>query len=214
MGNVPDDKAQIRELIESWVVWRDSGDWDRLRTVWHADGGMSASWRQGTADQFIESNKKGWPNGEVDILHQLGGSTIRVEGGRAISMTKMVISQRATLHGVRCDVSAQARHFDFWEQRDGRWGLVQRETIFDRDRIDMVVPGEVVSLDPEVLGKFPVNYQHLAYLQSTIGFPVRTDIPRLRSEESDALYAKGERWLASEEPFAELEMSGGSAIAL
>lgn len=189
-----DDKIRIRELIESWVTWRDMGDWDRLRSVWHADGRMDASWREGTADQFIEANRAGWSRG-LDILHQLGGSVITVQGNRAVSQTKMVISQRASIHGVLCDVSAQARHFDLWEKREGRWGLVHRRTIFDRDRIDAVKPGAVVQLDPAVLARFPVNYQHLAYLQSSLGFPVRGDLPHLRSEAAEALYRSGEDWL-------------------
>ncbi len=192
-----DDKLRIRELIESWVTWRDMGDWDRLRTVWHADGRMAASWREGTAEQFIEANRAGWSKG-LDILHQLGGSVISVQGNRAVSQTKMVISQRASVHGVLCDVNAQARHFDLWERREDRWGLVDRRTIFDRDRIDAVRPGERVQLDPLMLGRFPPNYQHLAYLQSALGFPVRTDLPHLRSEAAEALYRCGEAWLRGE----------------
>jgi hypothetical protein len=189
-----DDKTRIRELIESWVTWRDMGDWDRLRTVWHSDGRMVASWREGTAEEFIEANRAGWSKG-LDILHQLGGSVITVAGDRAVSMTKMVISQRATIHGVLCDVHAQARNFDLWEKREGRWGLLERRVIYDRDRIDAVKPGEVVTLDESVLRKFPVNYRHLAYLQTSLGFPVRTDLPHLRSETAEALYRLGERWL-------------------
>ena len=33
------DRRAIRELVENWVVWRDAGDWERFRTVWHDDGG-------------------------------------------------------------------------------------------------------------------------------------------------------------------------------
>ena len=33
------DRLTIRDLIENWVVWRDAGDWERFRTVWHDDGG-------------------------------------------------------------------------------------------------------------------------------------------------------------------------------
>lgn len=29
------DRLVIRELIENRVVWRDAGDWNRFRTVWH-----------------------------------------------------------------------------------------------------------------------------------------------------------------------------------
>src|ERR1700730_10970680 len=38
------DRPAIRELIESWAVWRDSGDWIRLRSVWPDDGPMIATW--------------------------------------------------------------------------------------------------------------------------------------------------------------------------
>jgi hypothetical protein len=31
------DRLAIRDLIENWVVWRDAGDWERFRTVWHDD---------------------------------------------------------------------------------------------------------------------------------------------------------------------------------
>jgi hypothetical protein len=189
-----EDKLRIRELIESWVVWRDRGDWERLRTIWHADGIMAASWREGTADEFIAANRAGWSKG-LDILHQLGGSLIEVQGDRAVSTTKMVISQRAPIHGVLCDVTAQARHFDLWQRRAGRWGLLERRTIFDRDRIDAVTPGEVVALDAALLAKFPVNYRHLAYLQSSLGFSVRTDLPYLRSAAAEALERRGQSWL-------------------
>ena len=188
------DELEIKKLIDSWVVWRDAGMWDRLRTVWHDDGGMAASWRQGTADQFIAANREGWSKG-LDILHLLGGSRIDVAGDRAISITKMVISQRTTLHGTLCDVSCFSRHYDFWDRRNGRWGLVQRETIFDRDRLDVVNPGETVTLEQDRLARFPKNYQHLAYLQSMLGYAVREDMPCLRSEAAERLYAQGQRWL-------------------
>ena len=34
-SNEQTDRGTIRELLENWVVWRDAGDWDRFRTVWH-----------------------------------------------------------------------------------------------------------------------------------------------------------------------------------
>jgi hypothetical protein len=33
-----DSRRAICEFVESWAVWRDAGDWERLRTVWHDDG--------------------------------------------------------------------------------------------------------------------------------------------------------------------------------
>jgi hypothetical protein len=47
-----DDRLRIREAVENWAVWRDAGDWDRFRTLWHADGRMMATWLQGGVDAF------------------------------------------------------------------------------------------------------------------------------------------------------------------
>ena len=30
-----DSRRAIRELVESWAVWRDAGEGERLRAVWH-----------------------------------------------------------------------------------------------------------------------------------------------------------------------------------
>ena len=92
------DRVLIRELLENWVVWRDAGDWERFRTVWHPDGRMMATWTQGTADEFIAISKAGWARG-VSILHFLGGTAIDLAGNRAVSQTKMTISQRAEVEG-------------------------------------------------------------------------------------------------------------------
>ena len=88
------ERLAIRELVENWAVWRDAGDWERFRTVWHDDGRMMATWFQGTADEFIAVSRAGFEKG-VSILHFLGGNSVDLAGDRAISQTKMTISQRA-----------------------------------------------------------------------------------------------------------------------
>ena len=188
------DELAIRGLINKWMVFRDSGDWERLRPIWHADGRMAASWRQGTADEFIASNKASWGKG-LSIFHELGAIAVDIRGDRALSQTKMTITQRADLDGTVCDVTCFARHLDRWEKRDGLWGLLLRETIFDRDRLDPVVPGATPTLDLELLMSFPEQYRHLGYLQTKLGFPISRDIPRLHSAAGDALLAEGRRWL-------------------
>ena len=114
------------------------GMWDRFRTVWHDDGRMMATWFQGSRDEFIKVSEEGYQKG-VRILHFLGGSTIDVAGTRAIAQTKMTISQRAKVDGVLCDVVCTGRFYDFFEKR-GRWGLVLRQPIYEKDRLDPLDP--------------------------------------------------------------------------
>ena len=62
--------------------------------------------------------------------------------------------------------------------------------------MDPVDPAARLSLDAALLARFPEGYRHLAYLQTQIGFKVKPDMPGLRGPEVEALYARGQRWLA------------------
>jgi SnoaL-like domain len=191
------EKLAIREIIENWAIWRDSGDWERFRTVWHDDGNMMATWFQGTAEEFIRVTREGWERG-VSILHFLGGSSIDLYGRRAIAQTKMTISQRASVHDVLVDVLCTGRFYDFFEKRDARWGIVLRRLFYEKDRMDPVDPSKTLKLDAKILERYPEGYRHLAYLQQSIGYEVRKDMPGLKGPQADALYAQGEKWLAGE----------------
>ena len=188
------ERLAIREVVENWVVWRDAGDWERFRTVWHADGRMMATWFQGPAEEFIAVSRAGFDKG-VSILHFLGGNSVDLAGDRAVSQTKMTISQRAKVHDVLVDVVCTGRFYDFFEKREGRWGIVLRQPIYEKDRMDPVEPAARLTLDPALLGRFPEGYRHLAYLQTQIGYKVKTDMPGLKGPEVEALYARGRAWL-------------------
>jgi SnoaL-like domain len=195
---VSDDRQTIRELVENWALWRDAGDWDRFQGVWHDDGFMMATWFQGPAPEFIRVSREGFERG-VSILHFLGGTAIDLAGDRAIAQTKMTISQRASVHGVQCDVVCTGRFYDFLERRDGRWGIVLRQPIYEKDRLDPVDPSASLSLDRDLLERFPVGYRHLAYVQSGIGYAVKSDMPGLVGAAVERLYRRGAAWLAGGE---------------
>jgi len=192
---LPTDRDEIRDLVENWALWRDAGDWARFRTVWHDDGVMNATWFQGGFEEFIRVSREGFERG-VRILHFLGGTALEVVGDRAIAQTKMTISQRGPVEGVECDVVCTGRFYDFLERRDGRWGLVVRQPIYEKDRADPVDPAAHLELDQELLGRFPEGYRHLAYVQTQIGYAVKPDMPGLTGPGVDALYARGADWLA------------------
>lgn len=194
MDQGPADRLAIREVVETWVVARDSGDWETFRGTWHDDGYMMATWFQGPAGEFIAASRDGWEHG-VSILHFLGGSSVTVAGPRAIAQTKMTIMQRAAVHGVLCDVACTGRFYDFFEARDGRWAIVLRQPIYEKDRLDPVDPAAALTLDAGVLDRFPAGYRHLGYLQAQLGFTVKPDMPGLRGPEVERLYADGAAWL-------------------
>ena len=163
--------------------------------MWHPGARMMATWFQGPAERFIEVSREGWDKG-VSILHFLGGTSIDVAGTRAIAQTKMSISQRAIVDDVSCDVVCTGRFYDFFERQAGRWGIVLRQPIYEKDRLDPVDPAATLKLDPALLMQFPDGYRHLAYVQTKIGYTVKRDMPTLKGREVTRLYAAGAAWLA------------------
>ncbi|MEN3284800.1 MAG: hypothetical protein V7607_5940 [Solirubrobacteraceae bacterium] len=97
------------------------------------------------------------------------------------------------------DVVCTGRFYDFLEEREGRWGLVLRQPIYEKDRLDPVDPAAELTLDAEVLGRFPAGYRHLAYAQTIIGYRVKPDMPGLTGPEVQQLYEDGRAWLAGDE---------------
>ncbi|MDA9407581.1 nuclear transport factor 2 family protein [Bradyrhizobium sp. CCBAU 45384] len=189
------DRLAIRDLVENWAVWRDAGDWERFATVWHEEGWMSATWFQGPAREFMRVSQEGFARG-VRILHFLGGTSIDLSGVRAIAQTKMAISQRALVHDVLCDVVCTGRFYDFLEKRKGQWGIVRRQPIYEKDRIDPVDPAATLRLDQQALAALPEGYRHLAYMQELIGYKVKRDMPGLIGPEVEKLYGEARDWLA------------------
>lgn len=188
------DRLAIRAVIEEWAIARDAGDWATFARCWHDDGWMMATWCQASAADFIRASQDGWARG-VSILHFLGGHSAAVSDERAVAQTKMTISQRAAVDGVLVDVVCTGRFYDFLAKRDGRWAIVLRQPIYEKDRMDPVDPAARLALDGALLARFPEGYRHLAYLQTRIGYDVKPDMPGLRGAAVEALYARGAAWL-------------------
>jgi SnoaL-like domain len=71
------DRFAITDVVNNWVIWSDSGDWERFATVWHDDAWMTSTWFQGPAAEFQKARRDGFERG-VSIIHFLGGTTIEL----------------------------------------------------------------------------------------------------------------------------------------
>ena len=189
------DKIAIREVIESWAIWRDTGDFDRLATCFHDDGVMTATWFEGSKDLFVERAKASFARGNASA-HVLGAISIDLAGNRAIAQTRATIASRDTIEGALYDIACMGRMYDFFEKRQGRWAIAERRLTYEKDRADPVIPGKTHAFDEALLASFPQGYQFLAYAQTKRGLDVSRTLPGLRGPEVEALYAKGKAWLA------------------
>jgi SnoaL-like protein len=192
-----EDQLAIAALMQGWALARDTGDWERLRATAHPDASMTTTWFDGAFGDFVETCRTSWGKGSRS-QHFLGGTTAEIRGGRALAQTRMSINLRSRLDGVEVDAVCLGRFFDRVEKRDGAWRIARRSVIYEKDRIDPVDPQATLSLDAELLGRFPDGYRHLAYLQTRNGANVNPNLPTAGGEALERLLREARAWLAGE----------------
>ena len=186
--------AEIRAVVQNWVLWRDSGDWARFATVWHEHGHMTATWFQGSATEFIEASRAGAERG-LNVLHQLGGTSVEVAGARAIAQSRMSILQRASVDGVEVDVTCVGRFYDFFSHDEHGWRIRRRQPVYEKDWLTIVDPNARLTIDQDQLNRYPQGYRYLAYVQVKSGMAVKKGLPGRIGPEVERLYAQGRDWL-------------------
>jgi SnoaL-like protein len=192
-----DDQLAIAALAQAWALARDTGDWERLRATAHPGASMTTTWFDGNFEDFVEASRKSWGGGSRS-QHFLGGTVAEIRSVRAIAQTRMSINLRSRLDGVEVDAVCLGRFFDRVEKRDGAWRIVKRSVIYEKDRIDPVDPQERISLDQELLGRFPAGYRHLGYLQTRNGAKVNPNLPTASGDALEKLMGEAKAWLAGE----------------
>ena len=189
-------RLAITEVVQSWALYRDTGDWDGLRSTMHADATMTATWFDGPVEAFIEAAQASWRKGSRS-QHFLGGSIVQVNATRAIAQTRMAIQVRGPLDGIEVDINCSGRFYDRVEQRDGVWRIAKRKLVYEKDNLLPVDPQQRISLDPALLARFPDGYRHLAYLQTRAGATVNADLPTAKGAALDRLIAEAQAWLTA-----------------
>lgn len=190
------ERLEIAELVQSWALYRDAGNWDKLRDTVYADGTMTATWFDGTFESFIAAIQESWRKGSSS-QHFQGGTVVEVVGTKAIAQTRMAILVRGKLDDVAVDVQCIGQFYDRVEKRHDKWRIAKRNVIYDKDTLQAVNPGDVVHLSTERLLRFPAGYRHLAYLQSFNGGNVNPALPTNGSEASTQLQLHANQWLRS-----------------
>ena len=187
------DKLEIADIIQSWGFWRDQGQWEKLATTFHPESTIRVTWFNGKFTDFIAASRE-MRKTRRGGKHEIGGSRIEVRGTRAFAETNVKIMGRRALHGVECDSLAWARFLDFFEKR-ARWAICRREAVYEKDRIDPVVPGTAIPFEAARLARMPAAYRFLGYSLSVGGFPVADDLPTDDSPALEQLLRDGETWL-------------------
>ena len=192
------DQEQIRDVRRRWAYGRDLQEWDLLRSVFHTDATVHVSWFKGPATEFVQRSSelaKLIKPGEHN-RHSFGNMRTLVRGNRAIQETDIQVLVRAFIEGILFDNTTWGRFYDRFEKRDGRWKILQMTCIYEKDRLDPVVPGSVPPSFYEGLKLNEPGFE-CAFLKFRLAKLGRQGIPVVlsRSEDEKKLRAAAEQWL-------------------
>jgi pimeloyl-ACP methyl ester carboxylesterase len=193
-----DDKYACAELIQTWGLYRDQGKWPQLLAAFVPEGEIAVSWFSGSFREFVDRCRQAFEAGQRS-KDQIFPSVVRVAGERAWAETNIVILVRQEIAGVRADMTSYARFLDRLERRHGRWAIVERAAIYERDRLDPVEPSsnfETLFAAGE-LSVYPAAYRYMAARLKAAGRALAPVVHYDGAPHTAQLYARYEAWLGA-----------------
>ena len=160
------------------------------------DGRIAISWFSGSFTEFVDRCRKSFDAGQRS-KHHIFPSVVRVAGERAMAETNIVIHVRQKIDGVPVDMTSYARFLDRLERRDGRWAIVERTAIYERDRLDPVEPSDAFGklFTATDLSIYPEAYRYMAARLVAAGRELAPVVYRDGLPDTDQLYARYDAWL-------------------
>lgn len=195
---MPDARSEIAALINSWGFFRDQESWEKLLATFHDDGTISISWFDGPYKGFVAASRELAARSRNTIVkHHLGVPSIEVDGDRALSEVNVTIMVRARTPVGEVDTTSFARFHDRVEKRDGRWKILKRTAIYEKDRADPVDRPALPEVFFQGLDRYPIEVQFLASSLDRAGAKLAERIVFDKSPQAEALYREGQAWLSA-----------------
>jgi SnoaL-like domain len=191
-------KCACAELIQSWGLYRDQGKWPQLLATFVPEGEIAVSWFSGSFREFVDRCRQSFEAGQRS-KHLIFPSLVRVAGERACAETNVVILVRQKIADVLADLTSYARFVDRLERRDGRWAIVERAAVYERDRLDPVEPSPNVEklFAAADFSSYPAAYRYMAARLKAAGRALAPVVHYDGAPHTAQLYARYEAWLGA-----------------
>jgi hypothetical protein len=169
------DISAIEQLILRERLSRDLGLWEQMRDCFHDDSVVRLSWIDASGPEFVRRSKE-MAERNVKATHRLGPVLVTLAGDRAIAQLGAVIDVPGKIRGIAVIFSSHARFLFRVERRAGAWRISAFDSIYQRDELNPVIPGQVVIIEPSELKNFRPSYQLLSFCLMSAGYKPRTDL--------------------------------------
>jgi len=195
------EEQLIQRVGRLWAFSRDAGEWETLKACFHPDASIILSWYSGPASEFVERSRlmAGTRRPEERHKHLLGNMRTAIRERRAVHETDVQISIREFIDEILFDYTCHARFYDLYEKRVGEWRIARKSCIYERDRLDPVVPGSVPKsfYDAVSISGHASGFAYMRFRLQKKGLTMPGSIVLGGSEGERELRAEGERWLAA-----------------
>jgi Acyl-CoA dehydrogenase, C-terminal domain/SnoaL-like domain len=103
MADIPeagrDPGGVIRQAVENWALWRDTGRWQQLRALYTADAVVHTTWFVGTASEFVDRCMGAAKRGSRS-QHFVGAVCVELNAQRAIAESRAMLLVRGAARAV------------------------------------------------------------------------------------------------------------------
>jgi SnoaL-like protein len=185
------DVSAVSQLILRERLSRDLGLWEQMRDCFHDDSVVRIN---ASGPEFVRRSKEMAERG-VQASHRLGPIFVTLAGDRAIAQLAAIVDIPFTLSGTAVIISSHTRLLLRAERRASIWRLFGFDAVYLRDEISPVIPGQIVTIDPDAAKAFRPTYRLLSYCLASGGFPVPNDLAGIdRPDLVDALLLEIYGW--------------------
>lgn len=191
---------EVRRVRQVWAFARDHGEWDTMRSCFHPDATVCVAWYSGPVSTFLERTiaMAAERRPEESSKHWFGNARVSVKGDRAILETDAMVLNRSYFDGHLFDFTIYLRLYDRLERRQRAWRILRMEGIYDKDRLDPVIPGSLPAGFFDGL-RVSGDQSPVALMRWRLekrGRQVSSEIALAGTEGEKKLRAQAEAWLA------------------
>jgi hypothetical protein len=194
------EEQAVCNVRRRWAFARDQGEWETLRDCFHADATITVAWYSGPASGFVERSIAMAKNRRAEEHHKhwLGNIRAEINGARAVLETDAMVLIREFIDAHLFDYCCHLRFYDLLENRDGVWRLSKASCIYEKDRLDPVIPGTVPAsfFAAICLTGDDAGFAYMRFRQAKKGRVVPAGIVIAGSEAERAL--PGRKWLSGD----------------
>jgi hypothetical protein len=169
------DIVAVEQLILRERSSRDLGLWEQMRDCFHEDSTVRLSWIDASGAEFVRRSQE-MAERNVKATHRLGPILVTLAGDRALAQLGAIIDIPGKVRSVAVVVSTHARFVFRAERRSGEWRISGFDAIYQRDELNPVIPGQVVTIEPNELKNFRPSYQLLSFCLMSGGYKPRMDL--------------------------------------